>query len=1733
MKNILMKLLSLLLTLCMVSAVFVTVAATVSYADDDTASEEGSETGEEETEEDTGFKASDLQTIQYATEIDKLRTMSKTTPVLDEFGEQVLDQHGNPVLTYEPWLTYGDYELYVQDKTGEVAVKNTATGQLLFTNPYDVRKSVSSPSTFRPLFAQLAIKYQTIKDGKTSTMNSFQDSAINDQIVVSYIKNGICVEYTMGRADDRRLVPYWMEKYRFEKLLLSQIDDPLPLTKMNVYYMELDMNKEGMTATYIEKLEARYPCLKKWDASDSSKTYVSEDYDEAKEAEYAAARANGELAVPYKGRMSLRVLAEDQTTNYEKNKIEEYIRSYSPEYNYETLAYDHELTGFVGKKNLLPVFKVALEYRLDDDGFSVRLPANSITFDEDNFRLLSIDILPYMGAGSAEYEGYTFIPDGSGTLIRFEDVIGTAVTFNTGTMYGPDYAYHTLPTEYTGQAEIMRYPVFGVIESTEHSYVQDEGGSYTEVCPHRFVKRNVAPDCTTETDGYEYEYCAICGYATTARKGKAFAHTFTGTKKVLQEKTCHQVEITEQVCSVCQKAYKEQKEKLKEQGLTDEEIDEKIGYLKIVHTVGTEFGDHNYKESIEADEVNHVCYEVSRCVTEYTVLDDEGNPVLDDEGNPVTAVCGHEQYKNQAPHQYDAAKQQTIHKNGRCYTANTCERCGFVEEKDIAHTYTKEARTVYDTAQHRCYKLRVCDLCGYEEKTDVAHEYGDPVYKDVDGLCVSTTTCIHCKYEVVAKQPHAPSGEATEVNDTVNHRCYKKYACGVCGKEIEVEIAHTYGTGGCTKCGYNNEPYTEGHNLVEAHISVGGKCYRTFRCSDEGCSFELTSARTEVPHKYTAQTYVPATCTERGYMACICQNCKHEAGITRIAEAEADPTGHDYQWTAGNKTSCLAGYTSEYKCSKCGDVSQRKNVPADGHIYTETVIIPATEEEDGIFKQVCEFCGHVRYTTHGLEPAEGEQTGEEPTEGEPTEGEPTEGEPTEGEPTEGEPTEGEQTGEEPAEPEKPVEEKYYVANGYVAAVTAGSSMASISSVHGGPLHKYNYVYLTVAPRPQDSYNLRDSISVGEDASWTVVSERKYSGSYTLKYFMLQSVPEGLPASAGLSDSKYTASYVGMAAAYRDYLTKTGVLKELPRREDGIPLYLEAFGAMNINSTFLTFPTTKTIALTTFEDLQNIAEELKDVKDEAGNSVYSITNLNFRLNGFTNGGVNPTVPYKVKFEKAVGGNDGFKDFAAYAKERNIGVYPDFDFVYMHNDKWFDGFTYRKHAVKTIDDRYITKQTYSATYQIFTTTGFSAISSSVFEYFYDTFNKNYSTFGNAGVSVASLGTDLNSDFDKDEPYNREDSRAFTERILSKMKNDYGSIMIDGGNAYALPYADHILNMSLSGSRYAKTSNSIPFYSMVIHGSVNYAGSVTNMASSLDQEILHIIENGASPYFLIACENTNHLKENNRLSKYYSLDYTTWKEDMIDTYITINEALKDVQYAKFVDHEFMDAVRLPDEDEQAADYKTAKDAIDKAISTYLEAKTRAENAVGLLERKAVTEPHELRVRIEEILGDTFKGDGKMESPDVRLGEEDEARIAALAARAEASYEIAADSKLTANIDAANRALETAEQTFEETMAKYEFFFNVPAEDRLNASAYNKNSYLGEVYVDDAGKYVVTSEGRTTPEGEPVSTLYTINDDSIVRVAYDNGVEFYLNYNYYDVLVKIDGENVRIAAYDFYKHV
>lgn len=1152
---------------------------------------------------------------------------------------------GEPVNTKEKKLATMDlklakdgYLMYVDAYSGEIAVKCEATGEILFTNPYNLAyKGVASgDKEKRQLLSQLVVHYTDITTATSATFYSFEESAERGQVDVKNIKNGMRVEYAIGREQARMLVPCLIKKETFEQKILAPLAEAVgegtyEYDKVYKFYHLYDPNDP------LENLDQMYK----------------------------------DVPITKKGLAVYRL--EVNMSDIKKALLEQRIKTYCPDYSYEDLDADHMETEYESEEKDPPLFKMALEYTIDEKGLVVRLPANGIRFNESLYQLENVEILPFMGAGINPDKGYTFFPDGSGALFDFETIAskGTPTTM-TGTIYGNDYAYHNITGKHE---ETIRYPVFGIVETEKF----DENGV--------------------------------------------------------------------QVFSV----------------VDEEEEDDEL-------------------------------------------VEDETGDVTDD-----------------------------------------------------------------DTG----------DGTGTDEEPD------------------------------------------------------------------------------------------------------------------------------------------------------------------------------------------------------------------------EDIIAPVVSKEKD--------------------------------------------------------------------------------RGFFAIVEEGDALMELSSYHAVKEHKYNTIIMRVNPRPKDTYNMADAISVGNNAEWTVVSSRKYTGSYKIRYIML--TDPDVAKEKGITNS-FDCSYVGMAKAYRQYLEEAGVLTRLTENDvkKDIPLFIETFGAIWTVERILTIPVDTMAPLTSFENIKTMYEQL---------SKKNVSNINFVLKGYTDGGISaPEVPYDLDWEDAVGGEDGFRDLVADAKAKGYGIFPEFDFVFTTTDGWFDGFTLDDHAVKTIDNRYASKKVYSATKQAYLSYYEMAISPAYFSRFYEELTANYSEYGATGISVSTLGQYLNSDFDEDEPYNREDAKEFTSKAFEYLDKNYESVMTSGGNAFTWKYVDYIRDIALDSSRFAQAYASVPFLGMVLHGYVEFAGEPINMEGNTDYAMLKAIESGANLNFILSYQNTELLKKDSLLSQYYSIRYDIWFNDVVDMYNELNTAISGVQTSTIVGHKFLNGTRVPDSDELYRDaVSDLEAAIELEANAMADAEIEAQNKImearkGIIANAALLAGDEYLERILEDLEKLIRLDNEgnptdelkilsnvnyyhylkeqLETLKENTMEHDDAKLAL--EETIASLNSAMTGTVYFFADAIGNRAEAAEKVYEQSVAYLEHlkaYGNLPeeymvylesvvneslvtlekiAELKEVAIASAKAAYelvkdMEEVVVDPYEFIPAPDQSDEDDDNgdDKVASKYETTNNKIVVVTYENGTSFVLNFNDYMVTADIDGVKYTVGGYGY----
>ncbi len=131
---------------------------------------------------------------------------------------------------------------------------------------------------------------------------------------------------------------------------------------------------------------------------------------------------------------------------------------------------------------------MTLLIKADENEVSLSIPASEIK-EYKNYRLLTVDVLPYMGACADTEDGYLVYPDGSGAL-KYHNSVPPATMSNSlysWDIYGNDLqSLETLSNNESQDIETAMLPVFG-IKKGEHALIAysetgEEEGSIN-MCP--------------------------------------------------------------------------------------------------------------------------------------------------------------------------------------------------------------------------------------------------------------------------------------------------------------------------------------------------------------------------------------------------------------------------------------------------------------------------------------------------------------------------------------------------------------------------------------------------------------------------------------------------------------------------------------------------------------------------------------------------------------------------------------------------------------------------------------------------------------------------------------------------------------------------------------------------------------------------------------------------------------------------------------------------------------------------------------------------------------------------------------------------------------------------------------------------------------------------------------------------------------------------------------------------
>ncbi len=452
-----------------------------------------------------------------------------------------------------------------------------------------------------------------------------------------------------------------------------------------------------------------------------------------------------------------------------------------------------------------------------------------------------------------------------------------------------------------------------------------------------------------------------------------------------------------------------------------------------------------------------------------------------------------------------------------------------------------------------------------------------------------------------------------------------------------------------------------------------------------------------------------------------------------------------------------------------------------------------------------------------------------------------------------------------------------------ATIEDGASFAYLSAGVSGKINEYNYVYPTFVLRGNDKLSMFGT--TGNEADIPIVETNFYDANLTVKYTML---------------TDENAGYAGAANYYRNRLVNEGVLTAKESDSEDIKFYYDILGGVEMTEFILGSQYQGMYAMTTFDEAEEISSDL---------AAQGITNQVMNYQGWMNGGYYHDVVDKIKVPHKLGGKSGLEDLSETVTANGGTFYADVAFqqVTSISKRYSEGNeTSRYYGAGYVAELGLVNP---ATLRKTSGLGYDEnhyylVSPKFLVRYTDKFSSKITKYDISGISLRDLGSELHSDKKRTNIINREEALDVVNASLAQMEETNKNIMINSGNDYSFAYADDMINVPLTDNDYYIVDETVPFYEMLLHGYIDYSGSVINLSDTYDKTdiVLNLVEAGASPHFMFSYENSSEIK-NTGLNRFYSTTYANWKDDAAAIYAQVNEALKNVNGAYITNHQILD--------------------------------------------------------------------------------------------------------------------------------------------------------------------------------------------------------------------------------------
>lgn len=440
----------------------------------------------------------------------------------------------------------------------------------------------------------------------------------------------------------------------------------------------------------------------------------------------------------------------------------------------------------------------------------------------------------------------------------------------------------------------------------------------------------------------------------------------------------------------------------------------------------------------------------------------------------------------------------------------------------------------------------------------------------------------------------------------------------------------------------------------------------------------------------------------------------------------------------------------------------------------------------------------------------------------------------------------------------------------LAVITSGEGESSIYTATSNTKNAYNQVYSGFNYRLTADGVQTNTGNSNRDEKIQVLGD---GINYSVKYMFL--------------DSK-EADYSGMSQKYQEYLKAQNMLKQSALAEDNYVI-LDIYGAVTIEKMVMGVNTSVLTALTGYADVCEIVADLKN---------QGVENIIINYIGALNGGFESKIVNKAKPENCLGTKREFNEMIEYLNEEGVLLFVETNPICIYEDG--NGYKGRRDGAKTFFDEYAFQYNYTLdTHKIIEEKRWYLLSPGLVKKQVVSFAESAVTSGLTNITLYGLGDSLYSDKDKGEKHTtRTDCLDDWTKAMDEITEYAEYLMVHGGNAYCMPYADVVTDVSLDFSDYDVEDWSIPFYQMTFGNEVVIGTSTVNASNDYRYIFLKAVETGSSLKFNLINAELSDLAgtDYSNLSTY---SYALWKDVIVELSLQMQELSQQIKDQSIVEH------------------------------------------------------------------------------------------------------------------------------------------------------------------------------------------------------------------------------------------